>query len=75
MPIFDFFCNNCNKTFERFVSSFKEVNGIHCPHCGSIEIKKMLSGFNCGSTGVSSGKNSAGSSCSGVTRGSGRSFG
>ncbi|MGQ9500307.1 MAG: FmdB family zinc ribbon protein [Dissulfurimicrobium sp.] len=64
MPIFEFFCNNCSKTFERFVSSFKEVNGIQCSHCGSREIKKIFSGFNCGSTSASSGKNSTMSSCS-----------
>jgi putative FmdB family regulatory protein len=75
MPIFDFFCNNCSKTFERFVSSFKEADGIQCPHCGSKEIKKILSGFNCGSTGRSIRKNGTMSSCGGSARGPGRSFG
>lgn len=75
MPIFDFFCNNCNKTFERFVFSLKDIDGVQCPLCGSKDIKKMLSGFSRGSTGVSSGKNSAGAMCGGSAGISGRRFG
>lgn len=72
MPIFDFFCNNCNKTFERFVSSFNNIEAVQCPHCGSREIKKMLSGFNCSSTGIFGRKGGTTSSCGISSMGSGR---
>ena len=77
MPIFDFFCNRCKKGFERFVFSFKDAAGILCPNCGSKEIKKMLSEFNCASgsssAGGSGGKCDTTSSCGGG--GSSRRFG
>ncbi|MGB9712317.1 MAG: FmdB family zinc ribbon protein [Dissulfurimicrobium sp.] len=75
MPIFDFFCNNCKKTFERFVSSFKDANDVHCPYCGARETKKMPSGFNYSSTSLSSGKSGLSSSCSGGAGHFGRRFG
>ncbi len=40
MPIFDFRCNDCNKTFELLV----RTSAIPvCPGCGSTHLEKQLS--------------------------------
>jgi putative FmdB family regulatory protein len=42
MPIFEYNCNQCNKSFEKLI--FKgEEDGIKCPECDSSDIKKQMS--------------------------------
>jgi len=40
MPIYDYRCNNCNKTFELLVRSSSTPA---CPSCGSLQLEKLLS--------------------------------
>jgi len=44
MPIFDFACKNCGKTFDLMISN-KEKENARCPECGSAELKQLLSPF------------------------------
>lgn len=40
MPLFDFHCQACDKTFEKLVRSDTQVA---CPHCGSADVSKCVS--------------------------------
>ncbi len=40
MPIYDFRCNDCNKTFELLV---KTSTVPACPACASTQLEKMVS--------------------------------
>jgi putative FmdB family regulatory protein len=40
MPIFDFECPNCEKTFESITSPYEPVK---CPMCGGFPCKKLIS--------------------------------
>lgn len=47
MPIYEYVCNKCNKSFsllQRVGSSEKDTI---CPECGSKDIKKKISSFAC----------------------------
>ncbi len=54
MPIYEFKCNDCDKTFESLVLIASAVDTIRCKHCHSANIKKILS-----ATSGSPAKNSA----------------
>ena len=43
MPIYEFICKKCDKKFETLVRS--SASRVECPHCGSDELKKLLSSF------------------------------
>lgn len=50
MPIYEYVCNKCNKSFsllQRVGSSEKDTI---CPECGSKDIKKKISSFACHSS-------------------------
>jgi putative FmdB family regulatory protein len=55
MPIFEFVCNKCKKTFEDLVLSASRTDEVVCPSCGSGDVKKKMSTF---SSKVTSGGNS-----------------
>ena len=40
MPLYDFHCSKCDKTFERLV---RGESVPECPHCGSLDIEKLVS--------------------------------
>lgn len=40
MPIFDYHCTPCNKTFELLVRS---TTVPACPHCGGAQLEKLVS--------------------------------
>lgn len=40
MPLFDYRCNACDKTFEMLV---RGGTGPSCPACGSAQIEKQIS--------------------------------
>ncbi len=48
MPIYEFICNDCKKTFEKFVMTYRDVREVKCPKCGSNEVQKLMSNFSCG---------------------------
>ncbi|MBN1656499.1 MAG: zinc ribbon domain-containing protein [Deltaproteobacteria bacterium] len=49
MPIFEFECKKCGKTFETLMGS-NEKEKPPCPDCGSKKTKRMLSAFSSGSS-------------------------
>jgi putative FmdB family regulatory protein len=69
MPIFEFHCQKCDKTFERLV--FRSDEAVECPDCGEQSVNKLMS--SCAAkvghkfTATSSKSKSAGSSCSGCS--------
>lgn len=63
MPIFEFKCNSCGKSFEKIVFKVLEQERIICPNCGSESCQKLISAP--GSVGVgSSDKSSTVNACS-----------
>lgn len=48
MPIYEFVCNECKRTFEKFVMSHGDIREVRCPKCGANEVQKVLSTFSCG---------------------------
>jgi putative FmdB family regulatory protein len=46
MPIFEFACNDCStKRFSELVGVLAQNAPIQCPHCGSQNIRKLVSRF------------------------------
>jgi putative FmdB family regulatory protein len=45
MPLFEFICGKCGSQFELLVRSSSAVDGVVCPSCQSIEVKKKVSTF------------------------------
>lgn len=63
MPLFDFTCQQCGKEFELLVMGGQRPV---CPHCGSEELRKGLSGFSVrGGTKASGGSSAKCSGCAG----------
>lgn len=44
MPIYEFICDECGKSFESLVIGFSTDN-VKCPDCESSKIKKKISTF------------------------------
>ena len=58
MPIYEYECHKCGKSFEKLVS--KKDEKIICENCGSVKVDKLLSRF---APSVKEGGGSAGTSC------------
>ncbi|MDI6766925.1 MAG: zinc ribbon domain-containing protein [Bacteroidota bacterium] len=58
MPIYDYKCTDCNKTYDVFHKVREIAEDVVCPSCGSTNHKKLMS-----VTQMSMGSDS-GSSCS-----------
>ncbi|MDO8947113.1 MAG: zinc ribbon domain-containing protein [Desulfocapsaceae bacterium] len=43
MPIYEFKCEDCKKTFESLVLIASAIDTIRCKHCSSANIKKIIS--------------------------------
>ncbi len=50
MPIFEFSCKDCDKTFETLVLNSSER--IQCPECKSNELDKLISAHSVGGSHV-----------------------
>lgn len=50
MPIYEYNCDKCGKTFEHLARSSSEP-APKCPKCGAKSVKKQLSSFNAGVSG------------------------
>lgn len=42
MPMFDFHCPACGKTFEELLAS-GDMASPRCPHCGAAGVQRLLS--------------------------------
>ena len=45
MPIYEFVCTECSKSFEDLVFSLSKIDEVVCPACGSSQVKKKMSTF------------------------------
>jgi putative FmdB family regulatory protein len=61
MPLFEFTCTSCGKTFEELVGPGDDGSGAACPFCDSREVEKLFSSF--ASAGTSAGEPAGGGSC------------
>lgn len=65
MPIYEYKCLKCNKSFEKLVLNSNQT--ILCPECNSDDVKRQMSRFGykvSGSSGDFSKSLNTGSSCS-----------
>ncbi|MFN3396471.1 MAG: FmdB family zinc ribbon protein [Thermodesulfovibrionales bacterium] len=47
MPIYEYTCNKCNKSFSLLQKVGSSEKDTVCPNCGSKEVKKKISSFSC----------------------------
>jgi len=45
MPIYEFSCSTCDRSFEELVRSAEATNEVVCPKCGSQHVKRKISLF------------------------------
>lgn len=45
MPIYEFYCDQCNVIFNFFSSRVNTAKRPDCPRCGKLELEKRLSSF------------------------------
>jgi putative FmdB family regulatory protein len=45
MPIFEYQCTECGKTFEHFTQRSNDVTNPSCPACGTQKTERVLSSF------------------------------
>ena len=50
MPIYEYRCDDCGESFEKFVRSMSRAFQVECPECHSKNCKKSISLF--GSSGA-----------------------
>jgi putative FmdB family regulatory protein len=43
MPIYEYFCPNCNGRFQKLVLGFSDPAGLACPRCGTTEVRRAVS--------------------------------
>jgi putative FmdB family regulatory protein len=67
MPLYEYFCKNCGKRFDKMLR-FSEANKVpECPYCSSKETSKQISTF--AAVGVSSGSGAQAQSASSCSNG------
>ena len=54
MPVFDYSCSECGKTYDVYHKLREVVEDVVCPHCGSAEHKKLFSAASVSMGGSSS---------------------
>lgn len=45
MPLYEYKCNSCEKTFTVLSLNTEEEKEIKCPYCQSEDVKKEISSF------------------------------
>ncbi len=55
MPIYEYNCKKCGRTFEKLVRTSEGDKSMGCPDCGSGEVKRVFSVFGVGGSGGSKG--------------------
>lgn len=61
MPIYEYRCQVCGATFDKFVRAMSGTVEVECPKCHSQDCKKNISLF--GTTSAGSGAISSAASC------------
>jgi len=55
MPMYEFTCPACDKTFEELIFTSSDEADVTCPTCKSKNVRKQLSAFAVGSESFSGG--------------------
>lgn len=45
MPIYEFYCTNCERDFEHFARSINSSEKVRCPDCAGSSVERKLSVF------------------------------
>jgi putative FmdB family regulatory protein len=46
MPVYDYVCNDCHKTFETILTLGEHDHlNVKCPHCGSKNVDQEVTAF------------------------------
>lgn len=45
MPIYEYFCPECNGKFQKLVQGFNDPPGLACPRCAGTQVKRAVSRF------------------------------
>lgn len=45
MPIYEYLCPACNGKFQKLVRGFSDPQGLACPRCGGLEVRRAVSRF------------------------------
>jgi putative FmdB family regulatory protein len=45
MPIYEYLCPACNGKFQKLVRGFSDPEGLACPRCGSLDVRRAVSRF------------------------------
>jgi putative FmdB family regulatory protein len=45
MPVYDYVCNDCHKTFELLLTLQEHEKDIKCPKCGSKNVEQEATAF------------------------------
>ena len=61
MPIYEFECKKCGKTFEQIMFPSDPDDVAECPTCGENDACRLMSSFSCGSSGSGEAAAGAGS--------------
>lgn len=69
MPIYEYSCRSCGRTFDHFVKSMNSPHAPHCPHCESTDVGRLHSTFAArqGTADNAPGPGPCGGMCSGGT--------
>ncbi len=68
MPIYEYTCHDCSRTFARLQKIGADSNRITCPTCQSNKVERQVSTFSGGAAGdLGSSVASSAPSCTGFT--------
>ncbi|MDN5279179.1 MAG: hypothetical protein PWR01_3144 [Clostridiales bacterium] len=72
MPIYEFLCRDCGKTFDKLCSLKDNLEEVTCKHCSAKNVVKKMSSFSTSGnrTSFDFGDSSGSSSCSSCSSGS-----
>ena len=45
MPVYDYVCHDCNKTFETVLTLEEHEHEVKCPHCESENVEQEATAF------------------------------
>lgn len=45
MPVYDYICKDCHKTFEKILTLAEHEGAVTCPHCGSKNVEQEVAEF------------------------------
>ncbi|HTP33532.1 MAG TPA: zinc ribbon domain-containing protein [Candidatus Acidoferrales bacterium] len=53
MPLYEYRCQKCSKTFEMLRRMQDADRGVECPECRSEEVERLMSTFSAGGCSLS----------------------